>query len=165
MPGFSGSGTILKSKDMKHDPKNNPLQATLDFLRAHGFRLTPAELPDKLLHLWLVPESQIREGRYCGPQSPRTPEFRTYYLSMYVLVFTYMEHRPELPAASSIDAIPDFRHRWQEFQHVLRYIACARREGRPLPAVNILNTEQYDTIRRRLGVTEWLFRMLPETVS
>ena len=150
---------------MKHDPKNNPLQTTLDFLRAHGFRLTPAELPDELLRLWLVPEPQIREGRYCGPQSPRSPEFRTYYLLMYVLVFTYMEHHPELPPASSIDAIPDFRHRWLEFQHVLRYIACARRDGRPLPAVNILNTEQYDTIRRRLGVTEWLFRMLPETVS
>lgn len=150
---------------MKYDPKNDPMQATSDFLREHEYRLTPAELPDDLLRLWLLPESLIREGRYCGQKSPHSLEFRTYYLSLYVVVFTYMEHHPELPASSSIDAIPDFHHRWLEFQHVLRYIACARREGRPLPAVNILNTEEYYTTRRRLGVTEWLFRMLPEIVS
>ena len=107
---------------MKHEPQNNPLQATLDFLRAHGFRLPPAELPDELLHLWLVPESQIREGRYCGPQSPRTSEFRTYYLSMYVIVFTYMEHNPEMPPASSIDAFSVFCKRRNEIQLVLRNI-------------------------------------------
>lgn len=150
---------------MRHDPKKDPLQATWEFLRAHDYRLTPAELPDELLRLWLVSESQIKEGRYCGPKSPHSPEFRRYYLSMYVIVFAYMEHHPELPHTSSIDAIPNFRHRWLEFQQVLRYIACARREARPLPTVNILNTERYDTIRRRLGVTEWLFRALPKTVS
>lgn len=150
---------------MKHDPKKNPLQATSDFLREHEYRLTPAELPDEFLRMWLVPEALVKDGRYRGPMSRHSPEFRTYYLSMYVVVFTYMEHHPELPATGSIDAIPDFGRRWLEFQHVLRYIACARREARPLPAVNILNTEEYYAIRGRLGVTEWLFRMLPETVN
>lgn len=150
---------------MKHEPQNNPLQATLDFLRAHGFRLTPAELPDELLHLWLVPESLIREERYCGSMQPQSGEFRTYHLSVCVVVYTFMHHHPEIPPTASIDAVPDFPARWLEFQLVLRYIARARREGRPLPAVNILDTEEYDGIRRRLGTTEWLFRIQTETVS
>lgn len=165
MPGFSGSGTFYKSADMKLDPKQDPLQATLDFLREHEYRLTPAELPDELLHRWLVPEAHIRDDRYCGSMLPQSREFRTYFLSVSVVVYTFMHHHPEIPPTASIDAVPDFPARWLEFQHVLRYIALARREGRPLPAVNILDTEQYDGIRRRLGTTEWLFRMQTETVS
>lgn len=45
-----------------------------------------------------------------------------------------------------------------------RHDAVLTHEARDIGR-NAVVAEQYDTIRRRLGVTEWLFRMLPETVS
>ena len=131
------------------------LQESYAYLREHRYRVLSTELPDDLLQKWLLPApgdggvaAYLR--KFADKSDTLSPVYLPIFVFDYVLQKRYGQDIVTFDEAEMDVAAGDLR----SYILLLNYIFRMRAEGQTPLEFDLFDLENYDTILRRIEVSE-----------